>query len=104
MKHRLYERLKGICMHFISLLVGIITLFFAPHSLGIFQPMINTTQIDEQTYQITLSIPIAQGDALYSDYISFSIDHPEISLSQWSSSQEPKSRYDADFKQTKKVF
>ena len=91
-------------MHFNRLLVGIVALFFAPLSWSISQPTIDTRQIDGQTYQLTISIPIAQGDALYSDYISFSVDNPNVTLSEWSASQEPKNKFDAEFKQTKKLF
>lgn len=87
-----------------SILIGIVALFCVPLSWGIAQPTIDTHQVDGKTYQITVSIPVAQGDALYTDYISFSADHPGVLLSEWSASYEPKSKYDTDFKQTKKLF
>lgn len=91
-------------MRFFGVLFSITALLYAPASLSIAQPSLAIQPIDSQTYQLTLKIPIAQGDALYADSIFFSVDHPDVTLSQWNANSTPKSKYDTDFKQTKKIY
>lgn len=92
-------------MRFTLSSLGIVAIFFASISFAADnQPKIITRQINDQSYEVTVEMPVPEGDALYADYISFSADHPNIALSKWSASREPKSKYDAQFKQTKKMF
>ena len=92
-------------MGFIRYSMGILAIFFASISCASDNyPTIRTHTTGPQSYKILVTVPVADGDALYADYISFSIDHPHITLSQWTPSIEPISKYDTQFKQTKKLF
>ncbi len=56
------------------------------------------------TYELVFDVPIAQGDSMYYDYLSFSVDHPNITVDSWKTSIEPISKYDTTFKKDKKIF
>ncbi len=60
--------------------------------------------LNEQTYAITLDVNLAPGDFVYKDYITISVDHPDVTLSDWQASSEPIDHYDPAFKKTKKIF
>lgn len=77
-------------------------LFFGPCAAE--APTLKTTQLSPTSYQLNIEVPAHSDDALYADYISFSVDHPEVQLSDWRSSIEPINKYDPQFKQTKSIF
>lgn len=62
--------------------------------------------IDKQpdSFTTTLNVHVPPGDALYADYLSFSVDHPDIELDKWHSSIDPIAKYDVQFKNSKKMF
>ncbi|HEV2601265.1 MAG TPA: hypothetical protein VGT41_03125 [Candidatus Babeliales bacterium] len=60
--------------------------------------------IDTHTIGITITVPIQGNDFLYKDYISFSVDHPDIQLSSWKSNIESTTHYNTRFKDSKKIF
>ena len=62
------------------------------------------TPLTPTTKKITLTIPLRAGDAIYKEYLSLSVDHPGVILSEWQTDQEAIARYDPTFKETKKVF
>lgn len=68
------------------------------------KPQFTSTFIDDHTLQIAVTIELSPNDFVYKDYISFSVDHPDITLSSWQVSQEPTSFFDPLFKETKKIF
>lgn len=70
----------------------------APLSLTSFQKQSN------DTYHATFDVDIPQGDALYADYLQFSVDNPHVTISNWQSSIEPVQKYDHSFKSTKTVY
>ncbi len=80
-----------------------ITLFFIASSI---QPKtsITSNHIDENTLGIILNIELPPGDFIYKEYIDFSVDHPDIQLSDWHSDSNPVSHYDPSFKETKKIY
>lgn len=55
-------------------------------------------------YQTVLDVRIAKGDALYADYLSLSVDSPDVTLSDWHASEEPVQKYDPIFKATKSIY
>ena len=59
---------------------------------------------DTHTRNITLSVPVPSGDLIYKEYITFSVDHPDVTLSDWRSTNDPISFYDSAFKETKQAF
>ncbi len=92
-------------MHSIFSKLGFVALFFTPIACWASSPyQLTKQQLDGTTYELSIDASIPKGDALYADYLSFSIDHPNIILSEWKASQEPISKYDTHFKQTKKIF
>ncbi len=92
-------------MHFRFYRMGILALFLASLSLSLWsEPKLTSQQLNGTTYELSIAMPVPEKDALYADYISFSVDHPDITLSEWRPSLEPVSKYDVRFKQTKKMF
>lgn len=53
---------------------------------------------------ITFTFCLKKNDFLYKDFICFSVDNPDVSLSPWTASREPISYYDPLFKNTKHIF
>lgn len=67
-------------------------------------PQFTSQSLDEHTLNIIITVKLSPHDFLYKDYISFSVDHPDITLSSWQSSQDPVPFFDPLFKETKKVY
>lgn len=68
-------------------------------------PVTLTTQpVDETTVALTIKIQVPPNAHLYRDYLTLSVDNPEVTIGSWTSDQEPRSAYDATFKNTKKIF
>ncbi len=80
----------------------VVTVFFSSGSL--YGVSAKTEYVDDKTMNITLTIPLAHGDALYSDYLACSIDSPNIQLSPWQATTNAAEYFDPLFKETKKVF
>ncbi len=92
-------------MHFRFYRMGILASFLASLTLSLWsQPKITSQQLNDTSYELSVAMPVPEKDALYADYISFSVDRPDITLSEWRPSLEPVSKYDVRFKQTKKMF
>ena len=91
--------------HFKSRILFFLIIFF-PSFLHA-QQSITLSSFEKEnptTFQATFAIAVPPGDAFYADYFSFSVDHPDITLSEWHPSIEPISKYDVSFKGTKKIF
>ncbi len=88
-------------MRFYGLLAALFIPFFGARSA---EPELTSKQLSYTSYELAIHVPVSSGDALYADYLRFSVDHPDISLSEWHASVEPIVKYDTRFKQTKKVF
>src|SRR3990167_8316809 len=83
----------------IALLAINLTLFAkAPLTLATFEKK------SDDTYRATFDVDVPQGDALYADYLQFSVDNPHVTLSKWHSSIEPVQKYDNSFKATKAIY
>jgi len=61
-------------------------------------------QQDPHSYELVFDVPIAKGDSMYQEYLSFSIDNPDIEIESWQPSIEPTDTYDPTFKKNKKIF
>ncbi len=59
---------------------------------------------DPSSYELVFDIPLAKGDSMYHEYLSFSVDHPDIAVESWEPSIEPTDTYDPTFKKNKKIF
>lgn len=66
--------------------------------------MLTSKLIDENTADLTIKIPKPNNAYIYSDYITISVDNPDVTLSSWTTNQEASSFYDKKFKTTKKIF
>lgn len=64
----------------------------------------SSTNIDQDTLALTLTIAVPANAYLYRDYISVSVDNPNVTLSDLTNQQQSRSVYDPTFKTTKKVF
>ena len=62
------------------------------------------TQLEDDIMQLRFNFAVPPGDIVYNDYITVSIDHPNVLLSPWQPSISPISHYDVSFKNTKEVF
>jgi len=69
-------------------------------------PTCTITPIDEHSsdVQVQVTFPVDEGDCLYHDYVSFSSDHPAITLSPARSSVAPREQYDTGFNNTKLAY
>lgn len=67
-------------------------------------PQFTVQSLDEHTINIATTVKISPPDFLYKDYISFSVDHPDITLSSWQASQNSVPFFDPLFKETKKIY
>jgi hypothetical protein len=65
---------------------------------------INVRHIDGKTYQIIVPFTCTPPDFVYYEYLTISIDCPEITLLHWRTSQEPTTQYDITFKQSKQML
>ena len=60
--------------------------------------------IHENTEQLNITIPLDNGQYIYADTISLSVNRPGIAISTWKSSPEPLTRYDQRFRTNKQVI
>jgi thioredoxin:protein disulfide reductase len=60
--------------------------------------------LNEDSQEIEMHVTLDPDEWLYKDYITFSVDNPNITLSPFKSSQNATNRYDPTFKKTKKIF
>ncbi|TET33347.1 hypothetical protein E3J61_04230 [Candidatus Dependentiae bacterium] len=56
------------------------------------------------SYELVFDIPLSKDDSMYHEYLSFSVDHPDIAVESWETSIEPTDTYDPTFKKNKKIF
>jgi len=64
----------------------------------------NQQQIDAHTQSLSFIFEIPEGDFIYKDYLDFTVDSPNITLSEWHSNRSPIEYYDSTFKATKKIY
>lgn len=87
--------------------ISLLLLIFFTVSLGRSTPGLITfhsIDIDPQTKEITIDFTIPKKDFIYKDFITCSIDTPDISLSPWKANKPTVARYDSSFKEAKQVF
>lgn len=61
-------------------------------------------QQDPSSYELVFDIPLSKDDSMYHEYLSFSVNHPDIEIESWEPSIEPTDTYDPTFKKNKKIF
>lgn len=64
----------------------------------------SSTRLDNQQLRLTFDFILPRGDFVYQDYLDISVDHPDVSLSEWSTSINSSPYYDPSFKETKQIF
>lgn len=64
----------------------------------------NATDESDGTKKISITFNIAEKDFIYKDFITCSIQEPEVKLSPWKTNTQSISHYDPSFKETKQVF
>jgi hypothetical protein len=85
----------------------ILLLAFFTISLGKQTPRLisfTNTEVDASTKEITISFTIPKKDFIYKDFITCSIDNPNITLSPWKANKLTVAHYDSSFKEAKQVF
>ncbi len=85
-------------------MVSITALLLALTAAADGQPELTCRKINNTLCELSIAVPVPEKDALYADYISFSVNHPDITLSEWRPSLAPVNKYDIRFKKTKKMF
>lgn len=60
--------------------------------------------LNENTQEIEAYITLDPNEWIYKDYITFSVDNPNVNVSTFKSSKDSVNRYDPSFKKTKKIF
>lgn len=65
---------------------------------------IEQTSINPTTNTLSIHFDVPQGDFLYKEYLNFSVDNPNVTLSKWQADKESVERYSPTFKETKQVF
>jgi thioredoxin:protein disulfide reductase len=58
----------------------------------------------DNRYQLEFELPADAHNGIYHDSLNFSIDHPAVHISSWSTLDEPEHQYDPVSKDTKKIF
>lgn len=61
-------------------------------------------KIPDKQASVTFVMPVAQDDVLYKDYITFSTDNDQVSITQWSAQADPTTVYDPMFKENKRIY
>ena len=64
----------------------------------------SSSAINKTTHQLTVNITLPRGDFIYKDYLDFSVDHPDVTLSDWHASMNSVPYYDPTFRETKQIF
>ena len=59
---------------------------------------------NEKEYNLTLEIDVPENDFLYTDYLTITIDDPQISISSWETKTRVIQHFDPAFNETKKAF
>lgn len=86
----------------------IVVLLFIFHiSFGKSDPklmLFNATDAGNNTKEITITFIVPEKDFIYKDFISCSVDEPNVTLSPWKANKQSIEHYDPTFKETKHVF
>src|SRR6185369_12166880 len=64
----------------------------------------NITDIYPHTKEIIINFTIPKKDFIYKDFITCSVDNPNITLSSWKTNKQPVAHYDSSFKEAKQIF
>lgn len=86
---------------------SLLLLIFFTISLGKSTPGLitfNTTDTNPSTKEITISFTLPKKDFIYKNFITCSIDNPNISLSSWKANKPTITHYDSSFKEAKQIF
>jgi len=65
---------------------------------------IQVKDLDKNNQEITLKINLEKDDLIYKDYIEITVDHPDITLSDWIASKKATNFFSKEFSDTKKVY
>lgn len=68
------------------------------------QPTIRCDHHKDNVYTLTILLPIIAPQIVYRDYVTLSIDHPEVTLSPWKATPESVIIFDKHFKKDKHAF
>lgn len=82
-------------------------LFIFSVSFGKFDPKLmhfNTSDIDSNTKEITITFIVPEKDFIYKDFIHCSVHESNVTLSSWKEDKQSTDYYDPIFNETKKVF
>ncbi len=60
--------------------------------------------VPQKKASVFFTIPIDQEDALYKEYMDFSVDHDAVTITNWSTNDDAVAVYDPVFKDTKKIY
>jgi hypothetical protein len=68
------------------------------------QVVCTTETVNNSTQKIIISFDVSKKDFIYKEFISFSANHPTVTLSEWKTNVSPVTYYDPLFKNTKQIF
>gem|GEM_PF-5706124 len=68
------------------------------------QPTLRCNHHKNTTYTLTVILPISAPQIVYRDYVTLSIDHPDVTLTPWKATPESVTIFDKHFKKDKHVF
>jgi len=77
------------------------TLFYA--SICATDPTITTKPLNAQRQEVTISVDVPEGDAVYHEYLKVDIDQPKVTLSKLTIDPPPVAQYDPTFEETKEI-
>ena len=63
-----------------------------------------THVVDPHRLAIEVTFELQPEEVLYKDFIDFSVNSPDVTLTDWHANQEPVTQYDITFKDTKTFF
>lgn len=89
------------------MLIFLVFFLHIPSILGSSVPThfaISARDVDLYKKNITIRVTIPSRDFLYKDYFHFSVDHPDVELSEWKANIQAKRIYDPVFKETKQIY
>lgn len=62
------------------------------------------TDNSPDSQEITIAFTIPKKDFIYKDFITCSVDNPDVTLSAWKANKQSVAHYDSSFKEAKQVF
>jgi len=91
--------------NFFKIFLGVVSFLLVFYcNILISQTIFSSHIVDQHTKTIKLDMNLPAGDFIYKDYITISIDHPDIKLSDWNTNVEAIKHFSKSFKETKAIF